>query len=97
MECGGIIKTCILNCVVTFYHKRTGQSTKAGHIIHSVLNSKLPILADHLQIYHVRINLARFHQIFRRSLFSNTTVRKNNYFICAAYGTHTVGRVFITY
>ena len=62
-----------------------------GHITHSVLMLNTPIPTNHLQLYHVRIYFSCFYQFFRQSLFSNGTVRKNNYFIRAAYGTHTVG------
>mgnify|MGYP002166860273 CR=1 FL=1 len=45
-----------------------------GHIIHSVFILNAPIPANHLQLYHMRINFACVHQFFRRSLFGNKAV-----------------------
>ena len=45
-----------------------------GHIIHSLFILNAPIPANHLQLYHMRINFACVHQFFWRSLFGNGTV-----------------------
>ena len=53
------------------------------------LNS--PLLTDHLQLYHVRVNFPGIHQFFRCALLGDGSVFQHYHLICAAHCAHAVG------
>ena len=73
----------IFNLVLLLWHM--------GHIIHSLFILNAPIPANHLQLYHMRINFACVHQFSGVPCSATEPSESTTHFIRAAYGTHTVG------
>ena len=72
------------------YNQSTSYTAACQNNFHFILYQS-PILTFCLQTGHVSKDPVLLQQLGRRPFFRNLTVGKHYNFICAGYGTHTVG------